>query len=311
MKLKSLAQLREIAMSLPSCTVAVAGADDSNILDALCTAHQTGLCNAILIGNPENIKKTADIHELDISSFAVEAAGTAEEAAEKAALLVSHGHADALMKGLIESSVFIRAAVRREHGLRRENTILSSVAVFEVPELQRFLLLTDAGFVPFPTLEEKKKLLSNAITAAGILGIKVPKIALLAAIETVNPKIPSTVEAAQLEALGKEGFFGDCDIAGPISLDLAVSPESALHKRYTHPVAGKADILLAPNIEAANILFKSLVHIARLSSGGMVIGAKCPVIFTSRGDSTETKLNTIALAIYEAAKKKTGEYVDE
>jgi phosphate butyryltransferase len=211
-----------------------------------------------------------------------------------------------IMKGLLPTGIFLKALLDPSFNLRKEGNIISAIAVLEASDQGRLLFLTDPGFVPLPDFDTKLKLIHNVVEVVKKFGIDEPKVAVLCAAETVNPKIPVTVEAAELERLNKNGSIKGCLIAGPISLDLAISESSAKHKNYTHPVAGKADVLLAPDLQSANILYKSLTYFGKLQTGGIMTGANVPVIFTSRSDTAETKLNTILFAAYLATQAGGG-----
>jgi phosphate butyryltransferase len=278
--------------------VSVACADSPEALQALSMACDEGLIDAILVGSPDKIREASFEAGVSLSGFEIHPAQSAAEAAEEAVKLVSSGYADIIMKGMITSGDFLKAVLNREHGLRKPNATLSAVAIMQADKLGRFLFITDAGIVPAPDLLAKAELAKNAVSVAKAFGVEMPKVAALCASETVSAKLPATTDAAKLEEMSLRGELGGCVLAGPISLDLAVSVESAREKKYSHPVAGLADILLAPDIEAANILYKSLTHFAGMKTGGAIAGAAAPIIFTSRTDTPETKLNTIAIAAY-------------
>jgi phosphate butyryltransferase len=207
-----------------------------------------------------------------------------------------------IMKGMLPTGDFLRALLAPEAGIRKEGGLISAVAIFDVPELARFMLLTDPGFIPAPDLKMKAAMIRNAVEVAHKLGIDRPKVAALCASETVDEKIPATVDAQRLAQMNLEGEIEGCCVAGPISFDLAVSEKSAKRKNYSHEVAGKADILVAPGIEAANLLYKAISYFGKLKSGGVMVGARVPIIFSSRADSAETKLNTIAFSAYLAGR---------
>jgi phosphate butyryltransferase len=284
--------------------IAVAAAGDADVLRSIRAAFDGGITGAILVGDGDQINSAAEDGGIDISPFPIVESADETGAARTAAGLVAEGAAGMIMKGLLPTGIFLKALLDPAFALRKEGTVISAIAVLEAPDQGRLLFLTDPGFVPLPDFETKCKLIHNAVEVVKKFGIDEPKVAVLCAGETVNPKIPVTVEAAELERLNKNGSIQGCLLAGPISLDLAVSESSAKHKNYTHPVAGKADILLAPDLQAANILYKSLAYFGKLKTGGIMTGAKVPVIFTSRSDTAETKLNTILFAAYLAAKNE-------
>jgi phosphate butyryltransferase len=301
--MKTIAEIRNSLNRNSIKKIAVASAGDADVLRSVRMAFDEGIAEPLLVGNGAQIKNAAENGGIDIAPFTLVESADETAAARTAARLVSEGQAEMIMKGLLPTGIFLKALLDPSFKLRKEGNIISAIAVLEAPDQGRLLFLTDPGFVPLPDFETKLKLIQNAVEAAKKFGIEEPKVAILCAGETVNPKIPVTVEAAELERLNKTGSIKGCLIAGPISLDLAVSESSAAHKNYTHPAAGKADILLAPDLQAANILYKSLTYFGKLKTGGIMTGANAPVIFTSRSDTAETKLNTILFAAYLAAQE--------
>jgi phosphate butyryltransferase len=284
-------------------TLAVAAAADEVVLSAVCEAYEKNIVCPILVGNAGEIRKIAAENSLDIEEFRIIHAESNEEAARTAAEMVSSGEADILMKGLLPTGTFLKALLSKDLNLKSEGRLISALAVVESKKLGRILYITDPGLTPAPTLEEKAGMIRNAVEVARRFGVKTPKVAALCGSETVSEKILATVDAARLEAMNENGEITDCIVAGPLSLDLAVSEESAVHKGYSHPVAGKADILLCPDIEAANILYKSLSYFADIETGGIMAGTSKPVVFMSRTDTPATKTNTIAFAAYLAGKQ--------
>lgn len=291
-------------------TVAVAGAGDQAVLTAVREAHKCGMIQGQLYGNQKQITELLiSIHE-NPEDYEIFHAESDEDAAKQAAQSVSEGKADILMKGFLSSAVFIRAVLHKEYGLRKPGRILSAMSVTEIriENNDRLLFIADPGFIPLPTLEEKKEIIVNSVEALHILGIDNPRVAVLSAMETVNPKILSSREAHELEEMWKRGEISGCVVGGPFSLDLALSEKSAKHKQFKHPIAGKADMLLVPSIEVGNALLKSLTFIMEAPAGGIVTGVTKPVVFTSRSDTPETKQNTIAIAVLMAERMKNGEW---
>lgn len=281
--------------------LAVSAAADADVIQAVAQAVDGKIVIASLVGDKSRILELCAELNIDPSKFDIIDVPDAAASAAEAVKLVSGGKADIIMKGQVQSGVFLKALLDPEFGLRKENSAISSIAVMETAE--RLMLITDPGFIPAPDLEMKKKILVNAVDVAQRLGIAEPKVAVLCASEAVSAKMQATVDAKTLEDMNQAGEITGCTVAGPISLDLAVSEHSAKHKGYSHPVAGKADILLVPTIEVGNVLYKSLVYFANLPTGGVMTGARAPIVFTSRADSAETKANTIALAAYLAGKE--------
>lgn len=276
-------------------TVSVAVAQDSAVLEAVVAAKERKIANAILVGDEKKIKEIADSLKMDLSGFEIINVEDMTEAAHTAVNLVHEGRADMYMKGLIDTKGFLKSVLDKEVGLRTGKP-LSHVCVFEVEGIDRLLFLTDVAFIPYPTLEDKVHIINNTLEITKACGIENPKIAPLAAVEVINPKMPATVEAGELTRMNKEGEITGCIVDGPLSLDLAIDPEAAKHKGATdRAIQGDADILLFPDIHAGNLVYKCLVHTAKVVNGNILTGTKAPVILTSRSDDFETKVNSIAL----------------
>ncbi len=296
----SLEALREVNTSGKRSMLAVAVAQDAEVLLAVDGAYNLGIAGAILVGNAAEICEIAGKHNIDVKKYTIVDEPDKVEACRKAVKLVRDKQADVVMKGLVDTSIILKAVLDKEIGLR-ESPVLSHVAVFEVPGYDRLFYLTDAAMNIAPDLEAKKHILRNAVKVAHALGNENPIACALCAVEKVNPKMQATVDAAALVEANQAGEIDGCTVIGPLALDNAISPEAAKHKGITDPNAGKADILLVPAIEAGNVFYKSMVFMARAKNAGMIVGAKAPIVLTSRADSDETKLNSIALALKVAA----------
>lgn len=253
-----------------------------------------------LTGDYEEIEGIARRQNLDISGFEIINESDNVIACQKSVELVSSGKADIIMKGIVDTSIILKA-VLSDKSLRSGN-ILSHVAAAEVRDYEKLLIFSDAGMNIAPDLSQKVHILENSTGLARALDIDNPQVAIVCAVEKVNPKMPATVDAAQLTKMNEEGHITGCIVGGPFALDNAVSLKTARHKGINHPVAGNADILIMPNIEAGNILYKSLVYHAKAKCAGLVVGAKIPIVVASRADDEETKLNSIALAVLLANK---------
>ena len=283
--------------------ISVACSQDKEVLIAVDMAKKEGIANAILVGDIEKTKEIAKELNIDLDGYELIDEKDLAQASLKAVSLVSEGKADMVMKGLVDPSIILKAVLNKEVGLRTGN-ILSHVAVFDVKGYDRLFFITDAAMNLSPDLQGKKQIIENACVVAHALDIEEPKVAAICAKEKVNPKMQDTVDAKDLEEMCANGDIKGCIVGGPFALDNAVSEEAAKHKGMSHPIAGKADILLAPDIEAGNILYKSLVFFSETKNAGVIVGAKAPIILTSRADSEETKLNSIALGVLMAAKVK-------
>ena len=283
--------------------ISVACSQDKEVLIAVDMAKKEGIANAILVGDIEKTKEIAKELNIDLDGYELIDEKDLAQASLKAVSLVSEGKADMVMNGLVDTSIILKAVLNKEVGLRTGN-ILSHVAVFDVKGYDRLFFITDAAMNLSPDLQGKKQIIENACVVAHALDIENPKVAAICAKEKVNPKMQDTVDAKDLEEMCANGDIKGCIVGGPFALDNAVSEEAAKHKGMSHPIAGKADILLAPDIEAGNILYKSLVFFSETKNAGVIVGAKAPIILTSRADSEETKLNSIALGVLMAAKVK-------
>ena len=276
-------------------TASVANAVDASALKSLSHAHKMGFINAILCGNASEIKSVAQQNDIDISEFEIVHCDDELSAAAMAVSLVRDGRADILMKGLIHTADILRAVLNRDTGIRG-NGILSHVSVLYSPSLQRKLFLTDIAMVMYPDLDKKIQLVKNAVSLARHMGVSCPRVAPLCAVETLNPAMQATLDAQALHEMNLCGEISDCVISGPISFDIAVSNNAAQVKKYNGPIQGNADILLFDNIEAGNNTIKSMVQFGDWIFGGVVIGARVPVIINSRSDSDISKLFSIACA---------------
>lgn len=275
--------------------VAVAVAQDEPVLEAIRDAKENGIAEAILVGDKEKIEQIAEKLEMNIADYEIIDEKDINKAAIETVKLVSSGKADMMMKGLIDTATFLRAVLNKEFGLRTGKQ-MSHIAVFEVPGYDRLLFLTDAAFNMYPELKEKIDIVKNAVNVASALGIETPKVAPICAVEVINPAMQATLDAASLTIMNARGQIKGCIIDGPLALDNALSKEAAAHKKISGEVAGCADILLMANIEAGNAVYKCLTYTTECKNGGLLMGAAAPVIVTSRADSPESKLNSIALA---------------
>ncbi|ANC21234.1 phosphate butyryltransferase [Bacillus cereus] len=290
------------AAGQPKKTVAVAVAEDHEVIEAVAKAIKLQLAQFRLYGNQEKIMGMLQEHGLQTSEHVeVIAAMSSAEAAELSVKAVRNGEADVLMKGNIPTANILKAVLNKEWGLRK-GSVLSHVAAFEVPNYNRLIFVTDAAMNIAPDVTQKAAIIQNTVEVARAIGIDLPKVAPIAAVEVVNPAMQATIDAAMLTQMNRRGQIKDCIVDGPLALDNAVSQIAAEHKGIVSDVAGKADILLVPTIEAGNVLYKSLVYFADAKVGAMIAGAKAPIVLTSRADSAETKVYSLALAVATASK---------
>ncbi|MCQ6284058.1 MULTISPECIES: phosphate butyryltransferase [Bacillus cereus group] len=290
------------AAGQPKKTVAVAVAEDHEVIEAVAKAIKLQLAQFRLYGNQEKIMGMLQEHGLQTSEHVeVIAAMSNAEAAELSVKSVRNGEADVLMKGNIPTANILKAVLNKEWGLRK-GSVLSHVAAFEVPNYDRLIFVTDAAMNIAPDVTQKAAIIQNTVEVARAIGIDLPKVAPIAAVEVVNPAMQATIDAAMLTQMNRRGQIKDCIVDGPLALDNSVSQIAAEHKGIVSDVAGKADILLVPTIEAGNVLYKSLVYFADAKVGAMIAGAKAPIVLTSRADSAETKVYSLALAVATASK---------
>lgn len=298
--IKSFEEVLKIAKERGPKVLSVAAAEDEDVLLAVENARKNGIVEAVLIGDKSKIEEIANDKNINLDNYEVIDILDKAEASLKAVELVSSGRAHMVMKGLVDTSIILKAVLNKETGLRTGN-VLSHVAVFDVNDYPRLLLVTDAAMNIAPDLNGKKQIIENSLVVANALDIKVPKVGVICAKEKVNPKMPATVDAGELVKMNENGEIKGCIVGGPFALDNAVSEEAARIKGIDHPVAGKADILLCPTIEAGNVLYKALNFLAKSKSAGIIVGAKAPIVLTSRADSEEAKLYSIALGVLMAA----------
>jgi len=287
-------ELLTFVNEFPVRKVAVAVAQDAMAIEAVYEARMKNIADAVLVGDETEIKSLAQTAGVSLEGFRIVDEHDPIRAVLIAVDMVTTGEADILMKGYIHTDDFLRGVLHREKGLRT-GSIMSHVFIAEVRSLNKLLFITDGAMNIMPTLEQKAAILLNAVHLANIFGLNNPKVAVLAAVELVNPAMPATVEAACLAKMSERGqYVPACTVEGPLAMDNAVSLIAARHKKITGPVAGEADILLVPNIEAGNILVKSLVYLGVHRTIGLLIGAKAPVVLTSRADTRESKMLSIA-----------------
>ena len=273
--------------------LAICMPEDTETIGAAFEASNLGYVDCIFVGNPDVMKEGLRTVAPGFSPRMVEASSP-EDAAAKTVELVRQGEAKALMKGTVSTPILLKAVLNSETGIKHGN-ILSHVLVFEWEGQFRFV--SDGGMIPHPDLATKEEIIKNAIHIAQCLGIDVPRVAVLTALEKVNPKIPSSVDAAILSKMGERKQFGNAIVEGPLALDNAISLESAHHKGLFNEVVGKADILIAPDIDTGNILGKSIVYFSQLPVGGLLVGAQVPVVLLSRAYTKDIRLNSIRLAL--------------
>ena len=299
-------ELRAAVNSPSDQTIAVAAATDPATLAAVCEAREAGIADAILFGEEQEMRKNAEQAGLDLEGFEIHNHSTPPEAALAAVTAVSSGKASVYMKGYIHTSAFLRAALDKEVGLRSGH-LLSHVFLLDARRLGRILYVTDGALNIEPDLKDKAQIVSNAVSLSHHLQNSEPKVAVLSAVAAVKPTIPSTVDAASLSKMADRDQIADCVVDGPFALDNAINLEAAEYKKIYSPVAGKADVLLVPDVVTGNILSKSFPHIAGGVMAGLVVGGTAPIVLPSRADSLESKLAGIVAAVVQAQTMVDGE----
>ena len=275
--------------------VAVVAAQDEHTLEAVFHAAENNIVEPVLIGSKEKIKEIVAKLGKQISDDAIIDAADEVASAQKAVAMARNGEIDFIMKGKIQTADLLRAVVDKEKGLRT-GKVMSHISIQEIPTYHKLLITTDGGMMMYPDLEQKKKIIENAVDVLHSLGYENPKVGVLAAVETVNPKMPESVDAGKLKEMNQNGEIAGCIVEGPISYDIAMNKESGIIKGFVSPVAGDPDILIVPNITAGNILGKCLVYSAGAKMAGFIVGAKVPIVLTSRGSSSEEKYLSLVIS---------------
>ncbi len=296
MVIKKLSGLLEIARKKPVQNLAVAVAEEEHVFKAAIKARNESIITPVFIGNKDRIIELADNLKIKSSGLEIINIKDQEGSCNKAFELANEGRADIVMKGLVNTSTFLKALLNKKYGLVK-NSILSHLAIFETPFYHKLIGITDAAINIAPGLRDKAEIIRNAVDAYNKLGVDNPRVGILAAIERVNPKMKATVHASKLKIMNETHRLKNCIVDGPLALDNAVSQFAAMHKGIESNVAGDADILVTPDINSGNILYKSLNFLGGAVSAALVLGASVPVILTSRADSDQSKFMSIVFAV--------------
>ena len=296
MEIRNFAQLMEQVKGFPETKrMVIAAAGEEHTLEAALHARKEGIVRPILVGDKAKIDEILknmgeEVPEEDIYDVA-----DPQEAAEKAVALVREGKGDFLMKGYLDTKVILKAVVNKEHGLGKGG-VMSHFTMFEVPNYHKIVVAVDGGMVTYPDLEQKKAIIENTVDVLHAYGYENPKVGVLACVEKVNPKMPETLDADELAKMNQRGEISGCIVEGPISYDCAMSKEIADFKGYESKIAGDVDVLIVPNIHAGNILGKVYTVTCKAKMAGFIVGAKCPIVLTSRGSSAEEKYDSIVVS---------------
>ncbi len=294
--IKHLNELVESLENERTKKMAVAYAQDPNTVGAVADAVKKGIVEAYMVGDPLKIKEVAEKEGIDPSIFKIVDEPDEIKAGKKAVSLVKSGECEILMKGLISTDKYMRAILNKEDGILPKGAVLSHVTVVDAPSYHKLMFLSDVAVIPLPTLDQKVKMINYSVDIAHKFGIENPKVALIAATEKANPKMVATAEAAIIAKMGDRRQIKGCTIDGPLALDVAISKEACEIKGLKSEVGGDADVFIFPNIEAGNVFYKAVTRLGGGELAAIVVGTNVPVILTSRGDSEESKLYSIALA---------------
>ncbi|MHB1133934.1 MAG: bifunctional enoyl-CoA hydratase/phosphate acetyltransferase [Chloroflexota bacterium] len=298
--LRDFASLLREARKFGPRRMSVAVAQEREIIRAVKEGEELGLVEAVLIGDGEKIEELAGDEGLSLRPGSVINEPDWLLATRKAVELAARGDVQLIMKGKANTADLIRATLDREMGLRT-GRLLSGTIVFQVPGFDRLMVLSDASINIAPSLPQKAEMIQNAVATARAVGIRQPKVAALTAFEFINPEMPATIDAANLTLMARRGQIKDCVVEGPLALDLALSSVAAEQKGFQSPISGQADVFLCPDIEAANIMLRCIIYFAGGAVGGIIQGAKVPIILISRAEPAETKVNSMALALLASA----------
>jgi phosphate butyryltransferase len=302
MRITTLEEMISAAVQAGPVPAAVAAAHDPQVLQAVHQAQQANLIEATLVGEWPAIEAYAAQVGADLTGLTIVHEPAPQLAAAKVVELARKGQVEIVVKGQVKTSTLLSSVLNRHTGLRGRR-LLSHVGVFELPGLDRLLYLSDSGVVVYPDVYQKLEIINNAVQLARSFGLDQPKVAILAASETVHPKIPASIDALALAKMAEQGWVKEAIVDGPLGLELAISPEVSVIEECDSPIAGLADILIVPNVEAGNIVAKGLLYFAQARMAGLVVGARVPIVISSRADSAETRYLSLAMAAVLAPKR--------
>lgn len=296
MAITKLEQIIDAVKSKPKKTLVAAYANDAHTIEAVNTAVDLGIVDAILVGDEQTIRDVCAKEGIDVSKFRIIQEADEQKAANLAVKLINEGEAGILMKGLVSTDKYMRAILNKEYGILPPKAVLTHVTVLEVSTYPKLLIVSDVAVLPAPDLSQKISMTNHVIKVAQKFGIEKPKVALIAATEQMSAGMQACVDAAIISKMSERGQIKGADIDGPLAVDVAVDQESVEIKKLKSAVQGQADCMVFPNIEAANTFYKTLTKLAGAELAALVVGAKCPAVLSSRGDSAKTKTYSIAFA---------------
>ncbi len=293
--IRTIEELINTAKQIKTKPLIVACAEDEHVLEAVELARKEDIIDPILVGNQEEILKIMNDLNINPTYYKIIDEKDKEKASLKAVKLVHNEKEAILMKGLVDTSIILKAALNKEFGLRTENRI-SHVSVMESANYHKLLLMSDGAMNIAPRLDEKRQIIENSVKIAHALGNERPNVAIIGAVEKINPQMEATLDARDLKKMNEDGIIKNCVVSGPFAIDNAINKEAALHKGIEDPAAGEADILIMPRIEAGNVFYKTMMFLANAKSASVIAGAQKPIVLTSRADSTMSKYYSIALS---------------
>ncbi|MGS0971743.1 MAG: bifunctional enoyl-CoA hydratase/phosphate acetyltransferase [Candidatus Izemoplasmataceae bacterium] len=293
--IRTIEELINTAKQIKTKPLIVACAEDEHVLEAVELARKEDIIDPILVGHKEEILKIMNDLNINHTYYKIIDEKDKEKASLKAVKLVHNEKEAILMKGLVDTSIILKAALNKEFGLRTENRI-SHVSVMESANYHKLLLMSDGAMNIAPTLDEKRQIIENSVKIAHALGNERPNVAIIGAVEKINPQMEATLDARDLKKMNEDGIIKNCVVSGPFAIDNAINKEAALHKGIEDPAAGEADILIMPRIEAGNVFYKTMMFLANAKSASVIAGAQIPIVLTSRADSTMSKYYSIALS---------------
>lgn len=293
--IRTIEELINTAKQIKTKPLIVACAEDEHVLEAVELARKEDIIDPILVGHKEEILKIMNDLNINPTYYKIIDEKDKEKASLEAVKLVHNEKEAILMKGLVDTSIILKAALNKEFGLRTENRI-SHVSVMESANYHKLLLMSDGAMNIAPTLDEKRQIIENSVKIAHALGNERPNVAIIGAVEKINPQMEATLDARDLKKMNEDGIIKNCVVSGPFAIDNAINKEAALHKGIEDPAAGEADILIMPRIEAGNVFYKTMMFLANAKSASVIAGAQKPIVLTSRADSTMSKYYSIALS---------------
>ena len=296
MRIATFGEMVSIAREVGPVRIAVVGAHDPQVLAAVAQAQREGMVDATLAGDWPAIEAYSAQAGVDLTGATLYHEPDPKQAARRVVELARTGRADVVVKGQIKTGDLLGVALNRHIGIRGRG-LLSHVGIFELPGMDRLIYLSDSGVVVYPTVYQKLEIINNVVEVAHLFGVSEPKVAILAASDTVHPKIQASIDALALSKMAEQGWVEGAVVDGPLGLELAISSQAAELEESHSPIAGEADVLIVPNVEAGNIVAKGLLYFARARMAGLVAGARVPIIISSRADSAETRYLSLAMAV--------------